>query len=331
MVLGRKNYRRLLARNATHIALIPQASSNISSDDLKNRTEGLMGRSIRGFAAISGLVFAIALGHTTTAWATVAHNAGLAGPGTYFGSGNANTNWTVNTQGGVELGLQTLIRYTGPVVAPTPTTSSTYYVPLGIYSTKGALWDFAFSVNTNVGNANPSLMLSNITTTLTVHDVANGTTGSVDPLGEFLDNAGYTGTSTYAYNCVSHTNSAQTIDALSSPYDCSTSAQSNQSIDYGFQNSDPLSFNAAGTADKLANDVSDPNFNANQNDTYVVTLSASDGSGSLGSVTETIIAGTGAPVPEPRDVAILGVGLLGLVVAHRAGRRQARVRARTSH
>jgi hypothetical protein len=280
-----------------------------------------MCRSIRGFAAISGLVLAIGLGHAATARAGVNYDTALASPGVYFGSGNGSTHWTVNTQGGVELGLEALIRYTTGAVTPQAGTSI-YDVPTGMNASHGgSLWDFAFSANLGT----TGLHLSDITTTLTVVDEANGTTGSVDALG-FLDNSGYNGTK----NCVSTVNST---DTLSSTISCSA-ATSNLTTDYAFQNAEPLAWGAGSTsADALAIALGDPNFSALQNDTFLVTFSATNSStgASLGSVSETIVAGTGAPVPEPGDLAILGVGLLGLVVAHRAGRRQARVSARTHH
>src|SRR5262245_24945400 len=51
----------------------------------------------------------------------------LAGPGTYFGTGNPNINWAVTTTPYAELGLQALIRYVGPV-APV---LGVYTVPTG--------------------------------------------------------------------------------------------------------------------------------------------------------------------------------------------------------
>lgn len=248
-----------------------------------------MRRSIRGFVAVSGLMLAIGLGHATTARAGVTYDTALASPGVYFGSGNGSTHWTVNTQGGVELGLEALIRYTTGAVTPQAGTS-TYDVPLGINTVHGgSLWDFAFSANLGSGTGRT---LSGTTTQLSVVDVVNGTSGSFNAL-LIGDNVGYGPGGANA-------------------------AGSNASTDYGFQNSETLSF--AG----IAAGVGDPGFDPTQNDTYLVTFSAADLSGnSLGSVSETIVAGTGAPVPEPGDLAILGVGLLGLAVAHRAGRRRA--------
>ena len=248
-----------------------------------------MDRLMRRFRAVSGVMLAAGFGYAAPARAALVYDSTLASPpGVYFGTGNSNTHWTVNTQGGAELGLQTLIRYTGPTVTP-EANSSIYNVPLGTNLIHGgALWDFAFSAN--VGGA--GLTLSGITTQLSLVDVANRTTGGFNAL-LIGDNAGYGP-------------SGKNL------------AASNASADYGFQNSEALSF--AGIAAGLG----DSGFNPNQNDTYILTFSAATSAGaSLGSVTETIVAGTGAPVPEPRDIAILGVGLLGLAAVRQFGRRGA--------
>ena len=139
-----------------------------------------MGRLTRRFRTVSGIVLAVGLGYAPTARAGLAYDTSLASPGVYFGSGNSNTHWTVNTQAGVELGVQALLRYVGPV---TPQVGSgTYDVPLGTFgspsSHTGALWDFAFSANVH----GAGLTLSGITTQLSLVDVVNGTSGGFNAL-----------------------------------------------------------------------------------------------------------------------------------------------------
>ena len=103
------------------------------------------------FLALVGMVVA-----PMTASADTTFNDSLSDPGVYFGSGNFNSGWTVNTSTNsdgstLQIGLEALTRYVGPI---TPTTNDYSYTPGGYKcfssSTTSACsnWDFAFSVNT---------------------------------------------------------------------------------------------------------------------------------------------------------------------------------------
>lgn len=239
-----------------------------------------------GIAGLAAAAILFAAGPTQ---ASLVYNTGLADPpGTYYGTNNPNTNWVVDTANGVEIGLQTLIRYTGSVV-PIPTDSSIYYVPLGpttVPGKSGSAWGFAFSLNLG---SNSGLVLNDVTTSLQMQDVANSTFGGFDALA-IGDNTGYDS------------------GGKDTPMD--------PTRDYGFQNAEALSYPSIAVAG-----FGDSAYNMYQNDTYNFTFSvtcsdsACGGAGTqLASVNSTVIAGSGAPpVPEPATFGLFGAGLLGLL------------------
>jgi hypothetical protein len=212
----------------------------------------------------------------------------LAPPGYYNGTGNPNTNFTVSTESGVELGLGVQYRKTGPQVVP-DANSSVYHVNTGIYTTPAdfctgicALWNYEYSVNLQVGGANPELNLSDVTISLDVLNVANGQHLAV-PIG-LLDNATY------------------------GPSGENAPFAGNASVDYGLQNSQNLAFSYV--------PIFSPSFNFDPlaDNTYVFTLSVvlNSDSSSLGSVSATVIAGDGAAVPLPAALPLFATGLGGL-------------------
>jgi hypothetical protein len=226
---------------------------------------------------IAAAAFAVSAAHATTT------NTTLAAPGTYYGSGNSGTNnWTVNTVGGVEFGLTTILRGVGNGTTPSFNTSgvAVYHVATGSdpHASSRALWNFDFSIN--LQGHNPALTLADIVPTLSLYDVATNVTRSFNPLA-IADDSGY------------------------GPGGKNV-AGSNLGIDFGVQNSENLTFSDIGG-------YLDPTFDLNANDTYVFTLSATAGGVNLGSVRETTIVGTGAPVPEPSSLALFGSGGLALL------------------
>jgi hypothetical protein len=218
--------------------------------------------------------------------ASTVYDTSLVSPGVYFGSGNGGTNvgWTVNTDGSVELGLVTIHRG-GAAVIPTPT--NFYNVPTGASAPGRAWWNFDFSVNLRAGGTG-TLTLGDVTPTLTIQDYLHGTTVSFNPFTGFNDNSAFDGTN-------------PPRNGNNPPPD--GTGQPATTADVGFQNSENLTFGQfAGLG-----------FNMNLNDTFLITLSLLNNSdnSSLGSVSEFVVAGTGAPTPLPAAAPLFASGLAG--------------------
>ena len=133
---------------------------------------------------------AAAASAVSAAHAAVVYDTSLADPpGFYNGSGNPNEGFTVNTAGGIELGLGVNNRFVGPVH---PTTTNVYDVAIGFSTFPIAKWNFEYSVN--LGNS--GLTLGDVKTLLTITNLANFQTISFDP---FLipDNAHFDGTTAF--------------------------------------------------------------------------------------------------------------------------------------
>lgn len=204
-------------------------------------------------------------------------NASLSSPGVYFGTGNINSGFTVVQSGNTELGLEAIQRFIGPV---TPT-GGTYDVATGnttAPSETGAFWGVVFSVNLGPD----ALSLANVTPFLTMTDVNNGTTGTVNLL-TITDN------SLYGAGGV-----------------CSPQSSCGPLSDYyAFQNSEALSFPVVAAA------IGDLGYDVNANDTYDFTLNLRAGDRLLAADSIVVQAGTGTPVPEPFTLSLFGAGLAG--------------------
>jgi hypothetical protein len=230
-------------------------------------------------ALLAAIVIAASATLATNANATSSFDTTLAGPGVYFGTGNANSHFVTGDASNIELGLGTIKRYLGPI-AP-DANSDVYHVLTGVTGVTGrtgADWGFVFSINTNLDGAG-ALTLANITTSLCTHDVGLNLDHCIDVLG-IGDN--------------SH--------AASSP---STTAQNGETLQFRNTNTptDTRFF--------------DPGFAIGANDTYVFTLTAFDIAGvAIDSVQMVDVAGTGAPVPEPATLPLILAGL-GLVALQR--------------
>ena len=227
---------------------------------------------IRAATLIGGLTLALLPG---AAFAdVVTYNASLASPpGVYFGTGNSNSGFTVDTANDVEIGLSAIERF----IAPITPSGNVYNVTLGDVASPhtGSAWGVTFSINLQQGGG--SLTLSGIDAVLTVTDVG---TGFSHAFPGFL--AALTGNTCYNGAVAACTNAA----------------------DYGVQNSEPGSLFAS---------IGDTNFNDHIGDTYDITLAvygcSTPGCVSNLLASDTIQVDA---VPEPNVLATFGVALAGL-------------------
>jgi hypothetical protein len=227
-----------------------------------------------------GLILACMLGllalalRPGPAHADPVYNTSLASPGVYFGTGNSNSGFTVDTENNVEIGLSAIDRYVGPI---TPD-GDLYDVPLGDAAppNTGSAWGVTFSINLRDGGG--TLTLSGIDAVLTVTDVGTGFTASIPEfLTALADNTCYNGS----------------VDAT-----CTSGS------DYGVQNSEPGSLFSA---------IGDAGFSDQTGDTYEITLdvygcSDNDCKTNL-LVTDSIQIDA---IPEPSALVILWTALAGL-------------------
>lgn len=95
----------------------------------------------------------------------------IANPGVYMGTGNSNGNYTIDTNNNIEVGLRAKNRATLGVITPTAmdgtgvyqTTTGTCNFLGGCTGSTKAMWNYEFSVNTNVdGRASGGLELSGV-------------------------------------------------------------------------------------------------------------------------------------------------------------------------
>lgn len=248
--------------------------------------DGNMKNYIRSALIAFGATVALGAASTDGAHASIMYNQDLASPGVYFGSGNSNGDWAVNTVnlsgvGDVELGLRAKIRQGS--LSPSDSNGIYGSFPEGLQPNHPttSTWNYEFSVRVPNTETLTDLATNNYTVQLCASDGTN--TGCVDPLTFWTDNAFVTpsGSCGYGPNTPKHPCS----------YD--------PTLAYGNQNSENLLFLASPLTTMSGNP-----YNPYAPGLYNFTLSVLNSTGDP--VAQTEIA---ARVPEPATLALFGVGL----------------------
>ncbi len=188
------------------------------------------------FLTVAVLTIATFCSATYALAETTTFDSSLGGPGFYNGSGNPDQNFTIVTQGNLQLGLEASLRFVGPI---DPGNSSNYIAPTG---TAGgdALWDVPFSVNTQSGGGTG--VLGNFSYTLQFLDTTTSNSGPIfDPSTAIPDDS-YQGST------------GKTVGI-----------GTKNATDFGFQNAENFSFEGFL-----------PGFDPNATDTYEAILTAYD-------------------------------------------------------
>lgn len=222
-------------------------------------------------------VFAAMAAIGSAAQAEVTYDTTLATPpGVFFGTGNANGGFTVDSENGVELGLSAHLAVISDVLHPVST--NVYEVPEGAEPGKPtrASWNTNFSINVGSGSS-----LTDYIATLQVKDTTTNTVLTTwDVLGNDTAAIPHV-TDDSLYNGTVHTGLA--------------------SGDYVAQNSENAAFFSG--------------FNIGSSDDYLVTLSLyTNDSGSPGSLVASDSIVVALPTPLP-SAASMGRGMLGVIGA----------------
>jgi hypothetical protein len=229
---------------------------------------------------VTGLLGMALVAGTASAASIILHTSLTSPPGVYFGNGNANSGFTVSTDGTTELGLSVILRYVGPI---DPGTSNVYTVPTGPPpGHTGSAWGFVFSVNTRYNGG--TAVLGDFLYTLNVTDLTTGNVGPIlDPVRSIGDDTGFgAGGKTAGVTL---------------------------STQWGAQNSEAPSFPAFL-----------PGFDPNARDLYEITLTqlSSDGLTTLGAVT--VFADAAVPEPGTVGLIGFGLVTVALAARKRAHR-----------
>lgn len=130
------------------------------------------------FKSFNRATFAISM---AAAWSAIAISSASAAvvdntslispPGVYYGSGNANGNFAVDTENGVEIALRAHLAFVGNIVP----SGNWYQAPVGLHDPGHALWNFDYSVFAGTQSLDGTNAL------ITITDFRTGHTGSFNP------------------------------------------------------------------------------------------------------------------------------------------------------
>ncbi len=228
-----------------------------------------------------GVALAIMFGPNSKADVTTFDTSLTSPPGVYFGTGNANTNFTTVTNGTTELGLSVITRFIGPIDPGAG--SNVYAVSPGATTAgghTGSSWGFDFSINTQYNGG--SDVVGDFTYSLNITDLTSGNVGpTFNPITSIPDNTGFGSTG----------KTANTLDAATQ---------------WGAQNSEALSF--VGFL---------PGYDINAADLYQITLTQLDANGRVIETDQVFANATGAPVPEPTSIVLFGTLAVGALLLGR--------------
>ncbi len=200
--------------------------------------------------------------------------------GWFNGSGNPNGGFSVDDENGIELGLRAKLRQSPNVIDDS--TGDVYAVPTGSQtnptSATHAAWNYEWAIDLSP-NGVTGLTLNDVTVSLTMTEVKNGGSATVDPTTYWTDDSTFS-----AFGDLSKI----------------TESQNSQNPIFG---DFPLA----------------AEYNENADDTFFFTLTVDNKAGAvLASDTMEVVVGAGA-VPEPGTFGLIGLGLgaLGFVARKR--------------